>query len=288
VQIVDLSLDDTFMRFIFSTGSLHTYGTNRCFELASQAGFDGIELMADRPWDTRQPEYLLRLVERHRLPIVVVHVPLRSFAVPGWPDDEPGRVVETVKLAEALAAEVVNLHLPERSFVRWVKVGSTRIPVPFPGDDGYRRWLLNDYPALQAATRMTLCIENMPAIRWLGRRWNPCHWNTPAELVRFPALTMDTTHLGTWALDPLEVYGQLGGRVRHIHLSNFDGKEHRRPETGQLRLDRLLARLAADDYSGAVSIELSPDALSAGRSDAEVVGLLAGSLEYCRRSAQGN
>ena len=119
----------------------------------------------------------------------------------------------------------------------------------------------------------------------LGRRINPGQWNTPAEIVRFPSLTMDTTHLGTWGLDPTEVYNQLDGRVRHIHLSNFNGRQHRRPEDGHLRLDRLLAHLAADGYAGAVSLETAPDALNAGRPDDEVVGLMSASLAYCRAAA---
>ena len=43
------------MRFLFSTGSLYRYGTARCFEFAARAGFDGVEVMVDDRWDTRQP-----------------------------------------------------------------------------------------------------------------------------------------------------------------------------------------------------------------------------------------
>ncbi len=270
------------MRFIFSTGSLYTYGIDRCVELASQAGFDGIELMTDRRWDTRQPDYLLRLMARHGLPIVAVHVPLEGAAVSGWPADRVGQLRAAVELAEALGAEVVVHHLPLRVRIGWLRAGPLALPVPWPGRDPYREWIAREYAAFQQTTRVTLCIENLPAVRLFGRRVNPGRWNTPAEIVRFPHLTLDTTHCGTWGLDPAEVYGRLNGQVRHIHLSNFDGKEHRRPEAGLLRLDRLLARLTADGYTGAVSLEMSPDALSAGRPDAEIVALLAGSLAYCR------
>ncbi len=271
------------LRFLFSTGSLYSYGLNRCFELAARAGFDGIELMVDRRWDCRQPEYLLGLADRCGLPILAVHVPLAGEIVPAWSDREPERIEQTVRLAEVLNAEVVVHHLPFRVGLRWVRVRTTRLPLPAPARrDGYREWLLHDYAVFQATTRVTLCIENMPAIHGLGRRWNVAHWNTPAEIARFPNLTLDTTHLGTWGLDPAAVYDQLRGRVRHVHLSNFDGKEHRRPEAGRLRLDRLLARLAADEFAGTVTLELSPDALAAGNSDEEVAGLMAGSLAYCR------
>ena len=34
------------MRIIFSTGSLYTYGTERCFEITAKVGFEGVEVMA--------------------------------------------------------------------------------------------------------------------------------------------------------------------------------------------------------------------------------------------------
>src|SRR5690606_28874554 len=95
-------------------------------------------------------------------------------------------------------------------------------------------------------------------------------------------LTLDTTHLGTWGLDPADVYLRLGNRVRHVHLSNFDGREHRRPETGKLRLDRLLALMASAGYTGAISLELHTDALDAGGQDSRIIEHLKNSLRHCR------
>ena len=38
-----------------STGSLYTFGTARAFELAARAGYDGVEVIVEERWDTRQP-----------------------------------------------------------------------------------------------------------------------------------------------------------------------------------------------------------------------------------------
>ena len=43
------------MRFALSTGSLYTYGLDRVFALAAEVGFDGIEVLIDPRFDTRQP-----------------------------------------------------------------------------------------------------------------------------------------------------------------------------------------------------------------------------------------
>lgn len=272
------------MKFIFSTGSLYTYGLDRCFALSAQAGFDGVEIMVDQRWDTRQAEYLKRLVERYRQPVLAVHSPFTSY-VPGWPKQEPDRIQASVRLAEELGAKVVVHHLPFRRGWRWLRLGARRFPIPLPGQGehgSYRRWLLEAYPDFQATTNVTLCIENMPARRSLGRTWTAHQWNTVEEITRFPALTMDTTHLGTWGLEPVEVYSRLHGQVRHVHLSNFNGREHRRPEDGHLHLDQLLAAMATGGYQGLICLELDPASLDAGRSDEDMAVTLSTSLALCR------
>lgn len=274
------------MCFIFSTGSLWSYGIDRCFAFAAAAGFDGVEVMVDQRYDTRQADYVRGLVERTGQPVIAVHTPF-SPTFPGWPpfDDEPGRIRASVRLAEALGAPVVVHHLPERGNYTVLSISGKRMLVPRPGDGRntrYRHWLETEYSRVQAGTDVLLCIENMPARRFFGRRYDPCVWNTPAEMLRFPHLTLDTTHLGTWGIDPIDVYDEFGGRVRHVHLSNYDGREHRRPEAGRLHLDALLARMARDGYTGAIALELHPDALDAGKDDDHVVALLAESLRQCR------
>lgn len=275
------------MNFLFSTGSLYTYGTERCFHLAARAGFDGIELMVDHRWDTRQPAYLRALVDRYELPVRAVHSPFGN--VHGWPGGKPGLIAHAVSLAEDVGARVVIHHLPQRVGSATVSVGGRRTRIPTPGlgaESEYRRWLLDGYARLQAETDVTLCIENMPARRFWGRRINGHYWNTVEDIQRFPSLTMDTTHLGTWGLDPMTVYDAWGERVRHIHLSNFDGYEHRLPEAGHLHLDWLLARLAGTGYDGDITFELHPDAARAGAGDDKIVRALSKSLAACRSWAE--
>jgi len=69
--------------------------------------------------------------------------------------------------------------------------------------------------------------------------------------------------------------------VAHVHLSNFDGKEHRSPPDGEMKLDVLLHRLAADGYQGAISVEGSPDALDAD-DERRCRAALRRALAYCR------
>lgn len=269
-----------------STGSLYSYGTARVFELAAEAGYDSIEVLVDHRWDSRQPGYLRRLSADYGLPIVVVHSPFVAL-VSGWPDDQLGRLRRTVTLAQEVGASTVVTHLPFRLYAiagQWHGYRSRRffLPVPFPRREPYYHFLLDGQAAeLEEETGVIIGVENMPSKRALGLQINGYWFNSPAELLRFPHLTLDTTHLGTWGLDPLTVYGQLGERVAHVHLSNFDGREHRSPPDGRLPLAEFLHTLARDGYAGIVTIETAPDALDA-EDEAKCLTALRRALAFCR------
>ncbi len=250
-----------------STGSLYSYGLARVFDLAAQAGFEGIEVLVDHRWDTRQPEYLRLLSREFDLPIVAVHSPFDAH-VPGWPHGQLGRLRRTVDLAQEVGAPVVVAHLPKRFTVVSGHLHTDRarqfwLPLPIRRRGHYRGFISDGLGSLGQRTGVTVAVENMPARRFLGFTFNPCAYNSVAELNRFPHVTLDTTHWATWGADPLAVYGELKSRVRHVHLSNYDGREHRSPPDGRLRLADLLQALAGDGYQGAISVECHPEALDA-------------------------
>ena len=269
-----------------STGSLYNYGTARVFELAAKAGYDGIEVLADHRWDSRQPAYLRRLSADYGLPIAVVHGPFVA-EVPDWPADQLGRLRRTVALAQEVGASTVVTHLPFRLHAiagHWHAYRPRRfsLPVPLPRREPYYHFLRNGLVAeLEAETGITVAVENMPSKQFMGLRINGYWFNSPAELSRFPHLTLDTTHLGTWGLDPLAVYEQLRERVVHVHLSNYDGREHRSPPDGHLPLADLLHRLARDGYRGVITVETDPSALDAG-DEAKCLAALCRALAFCR------
>lgn len=268
-----------------STGSLYTFGLDRVFGLATDAGFDGVELMVDHRWDTRHASYLRELMRRHDLPILAVHSPFTP-SIPGWPSDEPGRIKQSTQLAESVGVQVVVAHLPRR--FGWYVLQSRRtsrrlfIPGPWSGQKDYQRWLLGELDEFRSTTTVTIAIENMPAWRFLGRRVNIWHWNDIESVMQFSPLTMDTTHLGTWDIDPIVAHDTWGEQVAHVHLSNFNGTEHRLLNDGHLRLAELLKSLASDGYAGVISLELNPSSLQA-ESERLVRKNLADSLAFCRQ-----
>lgn len=272
-----------------STGSLYSYGLARVFEMAAEVGYDGIEVLVDARWDSRQPGYLRRLIADYGLPIVAIHSPF-VLDVPDWPADQLGRLQRTVALAQEIGVSTVVTHLPFRlhSIVgHWHAYRPRRLflPVPLPRREPYVGFLRHGVAALEAETGVTIGVENMPLRRFLGLPLNFYWFNSPAKLQAFPHLTLDTTHLGTWGLDPLAVYERLREQVVHVHLSNYDGQEHRSPPDGRLPLAELLHRLARDGYQGVVTVETGPDALDAA-DETKCLAALRRALAFCREHFQ--
>jgi sugar phosphate isomerase/epimerase len=198
-----------------------------------------------------------------------------------------GRLRHTATLAQALGVPTVVTHLPFRFHAlvgRWyaARQRSFKLPVPIRRREPYSHFLCNGLASFEAETGITVAIENMPAHRFLRWQVNSYAFNSVTDLARFPHLTLDTTHLGTWGLDPLAVYEQLRERVVHVHLSNFDGREHRSPPDGHLPLAELLRLLARDGYQGTVTVETGPDALDAGDEE-KCLAALRRAVAFCRQ-----
>ena len=88
-------------------------------------------------------------------------------------------------------------------------------------------------------------------------------------------------------MDVLALYERLKERIVHLHLSDYDGREHRLPGQGHLPLAELLQRMSLDGYCGAIVIETCPQALGAG-DDKQVRKKLGEALQFCREHFEGS
>jgi len=255
---------------LLSSGSLRNYGLNRIFEIAAGIGFDGIEIIVDETADSADPDYLRRMMKEHALPIPVLHAPFAFIDPPGWEKDEVGRVKRSVRLAEEIGASLVVLH------------------VPFFTDRSFRSWLEEELASFQATTEVILGVENMPQARKPGGKlgvllngpsilevkrkgiWgllpafiNPACFpaSDPDGISRFHRVVLDTTHLATGGLDPVDAFELLGEKVVHIHLSNFDGREHLLLTEGEIDIPRFLRFLKKRGYQGTLCLEVMPEYL---------------------------
>lgn len=275
---------------ILSSGSLFNFDLATVMALAAETGFDGLELMVDYRRETHHLPHLQKLITNHQLPIMAVHSPFAGLPH-GWPHDPVGIIQHSVHLAEGLGAQTVVVHPPPR----WVRLQGLviapqhhwklSIPLPVAGLGHFGRWLQQKLPDFQAQTSVKIALENMPR-RWLGP-WclKPHHFNTPAQLRQFPHLTLDTTHVGTWREDLLQVYAHLKSQVAHVHLSNYNGREHQLLDNGSLPLAAFLAQLVTDGFAGLVSLELGPVSLQA-EDEPKLRQNLRDSLTFCWQALQ--
>lgn len=277
-----------------STGSLYTYGLDRVFDLAKEAGFDGIEVLVDGRWDTRQAGYLKRLMDRHGLPVVSLHSPFHLIRVPGWEQDPLWRLKKTVELAEDLEARVVVAHPPLgwlRLYLHVTGASNKRrfwvgLPLSWLVGRPYARWLRDELEDFQRGTGVTIAVENMPSRRVGPLRFDLYQMTRLESLERFQHLTLDTTHLATRGLDIIQAYERLADQVAHVHLSNYNGREHRLLQDGHLPLADFLRRLSQGNYKGIVTLELQPDALGDG-DEGRVSANLRAAVDFCRRHFSG-
>lgn len=274
-----------------STGSLYSYGLNRAFDLAARSGYEGVEVLVDQRWDTRQPDYLASLQRLHGIPIVSLHAPFVA-GVQGWEHDQLNRLKRTVDLAARLGVPHVVAHLPFRFAYVWINASalldkSIALPLPLPNwDADYREYLTHELERCQETTGVTVVVENLPCRRLGPVTYNGYQMNTLDQWGLLPTLNLDTTHLGTWGHDIVATYEQVKSRVRHVHLSNYNGKEHRLLWDGVLPLEAFLHRLRDNGFAGILCVELDPEPLEAADEDKALQNLTR-CREFCQQHFGG-
>lgn len=231
---------------LFSTGSLYSFGLDRIFGWAAEAGYDGVEVMMDERWDTHQQAYLEHLMQTHGLPVSALHPPIGRGVWGLEPPEET--LVRVAALAARVGAGVVVAHPPRagRSLEKW------------------RKGTL----AEARAQGVSVAVENMPlavdqGVLGLRAPRTCCH---PEDLLGVGDVTLDTSHCGVSGVDVLRAREVLEEQIRHVHLSDsrlIGWDDHRPPGKGKLPLGELLTGLAAQGYAGAVSLELKPWPLGA-------------------------
>ena len=166
--------------------------------------------------------------------------------------------LDTKRIRLGTGVVVLPLHHPIR-VAEQAEVPVVVMHPPFRWQRGYRRWLEEELPDLEARTGVTVAIENMFPVR-MGRRAVTLHANQDLEeLEGIPHLVLDTSHAAVAHHDPVEVRQRFGPRLRHVHLSDNAGRgwdSHLPPGQGVLDLDAFCEDLADDGYDGAVSLEV--------------------------------
>jgi sugar phosphate isomerase/epimerase len=246
------------VRFSFSSGSFPAYSLPAIFEIGHAAAADSIEIMLT-PRLVRQGATRLRFLEEgFHLPIASVHSVMRLREV------DEDRSLEDIRDSARLAAKLENcrslvVHLPDSEDA---------------GASFNARWLETVLESAEIVDRnnTSISIENptTPGGTAVPDEWlSFTRWRVLIEEFGFRG-TYDTSHAAASGWDLLGFAEEAGEEVDNIHLSDVGGRSyengllnsllhhHRPPGTGDLQLERFLARLAQTGFSGLITLEISP------------------------------
>ena len=259
---------------VLSTASVFPERTTDGFELAARLGYDGVEVMVTADPVSQDADVLRRLADYHGIGVMAIHAPCLLITQRVWGREPWAKLVKAADVAERLGASVVVLHPPflwQREYAREFESGLARI---------------------QADTPVKFAVENLYPLRARGTdqglvgvaAYAP-HWN-PLEL-DCDHVTLDLSHTAVSNSDALEMAGDLGGRLAHVHLA--DGTrpglpdEHLVPGRGGQPCAELLERLHGMRYQGMVVVEISTRrALTAEERYADLTESLAFAREHLR------
>ncbi len=246
---------------LFATGAAYVYPLRAAFEMARDAGCDGVELDAGPESILQGPARIAHLADRCGVAIRTVHPPL--VPLPGWQ-----RYCEIVpRLAEmalATRARTIVIHPPRALHLEAASVTEliAQVQIARRRLEGSGARILLENPGLAGPRDARYPLWHLPALHALAAE---CGLE----------MALDTAHAGSSGLPLMESYALVRDRLSHVHLSDMRTppppldrlwlcslvKHHQLPGTGHLPLGQFLAALARDGYRGDLSLEISPTSL---------------------------
>ena len=228
-----------------STASLTGFGLDRAFALIAQSGLTGVEVSCvSENLDTFNAPYLQLLSKRHSVDII-------SLATPAI--TSPAKAEEVVELAVALGVKQVTISPPDFFDFR------------------FKKWIDGQLRSLGAKKKIALSIKNPPAQTMLGVLPKYA-LNDTQQLKAFPDISLDTAATAGRSEPLIDIYAALKHNLVQVYLANTKtNSSHTLLTDGTLPLESLLTRLARDDYTGLLTLQIHPTHMGVGASEEEVL-----------------
>ena len=229
-------------RIGLSSASVYPESTAAAFELATQLGYDGVEVMVGMDPVSQDPAALRHLSDFYETPILSIHTPCLLITQRVWGNDPWLKLDRSREVAEDVGASVVVVHPP----FRWQRDYARAF------EDGLRR--------MTEETAVAFAVENMFPWR-AGARDVQAYapgWNVVEN--DYPDYTLDVSHTATAQADALEMLDAMGDRLTHLHLADGSGSskdEHLVPGRGMQPCAEVLERLASRGFTGSVVLEVN-------------------------------
>jgi len=225
-----------------STASVYPESTSSAFEMAAQLGYDAVEVMVGIDPLSQDLDTIKHLVDYHQVPVCAVHAPCLLITQRVWGSDPWEKLRRSASMAADLGADTVVVHPP----FRWQR--------------DYAKGFVAGIAELESDTGVAFAVENMYPWRASRRElqayvpgWNPVDHD-------YANVTLDLSHSSTSGSDPIQMFHELGPRLRHVHMTDGTGSakdEHLVPGRGDQPCAELLELLAVAGFSGSVVLEIN-------------------------------
>lgn len=225
-----------------STSSVYPEPTPVAFELAKQLGYDGLEIMVWSDPISQDVAALRQLSDYYQLPILSIHAPCLVVTQRVWTTDPWEKLQRAKAAAERLGAQTVVVHPPfrwQREYARGFKAGIDQ---------------------MAQETHVRFAVENMFPLRIRGREMSAYSPGWDPLLGDYSHYTLDVSHAAVSRINALELCQQMGDRLSHVHIADGTGlakDEHLVPGRGTQQCDEFLELLTAQQFSGAVIVEIN-------------------------------
>jgi sugar phosphate isomerase/epimerase len=225
-----------------STISVYPESTASGFALGARLGYDAIEVMVGIDPMSQDTAAVKRLSNQHQIPVCAVHAPCLLITQRVWGTEPWGKLERSAEMAHEVGADVVVVHPP----FRWQRE--------------YARNFVEGVADLEQRTGIAFAVENMYPWRASRREmqaylpgWNPVDQD-------YANTTIDLSHAATARSDPVAMAKALGGRLRHVHMTDGTGSakdEHLVPGRGNQPVAELLEHLAEEGFRGHIVVEIN-------------------------------
>lgn len=247
-----------------STGPFYMLPLGQAFDLLSRAGFEAAEVMVTSERESQDPVTLSAMSGDFGVRVGAIHAPFLLLTRTVFSTDPLEKIKRSVDLAHGVASPVVVVH----PAYRW--------------QFSYAQWLERDLTEHNESEGLTVAVENMFPV-WVRGRGFTFHRSLGVEdMKKFPAVTLDTSHLAVSGIDIIRAFDELQDRIVHIHLSNNlgTGRDSHSPLTrGVLPVGALLERIAAAGFTGTITLEL--DVREWAGKPAQLASFLREQREFC-------
>jgi sugar phosphate isomerase/epimerase len=251
-------------RIMCSTGPFYMLPLGQVFDSFARAGFSEAEVMITGEKNSQDPKTLTAMAQDFGVRVAAVHAPFLLLTRNVFTTDPLEKIKRSTEVAHGVEAPVVVVH----PAYRWQL--------------SYSRWLEQDIGEYNETSDITIAVENMFPV-WVRGRGFTFHKSLGIEdMKKFPAVTLDTSHLGVSGIDIIKAFDELEDRIVHIHLSNNLGTgrdSHSALTQGVLPVGSLLKRLGEAGYAGTITLEL--DIREYASKPAQLASFLREQREFC-------